>query len=57
MQKFEYRYSLAECTVSSGADHSERSENKNGTKNFWGLTYSQIGIVRAKRSSASLYHV
>ena len=35
MQKIEYRCSLAECTVSSGADHSERSENKNGTKKFW----------------------
>ena len=31
----EYRCSLAECTVSSGADRSERSEDKNGTKNFW----------------------
>ena len=50
MQKFEYRCSLAECTVSlgaivrskaeistvsSGADRSERSEDKNGKKNFW----------------------
>ena len=35
MQKIEYHCSLAECTVSFGADHSERSENKNGMKNFW----------------------
>ena len=32
MQKFEYRCSLAECTISFGADHSERSEDKNGSK-------------------------
>ena len=30
----EYRCSLAECTVSSRADRSERSEDKNGTKKF-----------------------
>ena len=30
-----YRCSLAECTVSSGADRSERSEDKKGTKKFW----------------------
>ena len=49
MQKFEYRCSLAECTVSMGAivrseakistvslgaDRSERSEDKKGEKNF-----------------------
>ena len=49
MQKFAYRCSLAECTVSlgaivrseakistvsSGADRSERSEDKKGEKNF-----------------------
>ena len=32
-----YRCSLAECTVSFGADRSERSEDKNGTKNFWNI--------------------
>ena len=37
MQKFEYLCSLAECTVSFGANHSERSENKNDTKNFWNV--------------------
>ena len=35
MQKIEYRCSLAECTISSGADRSEQSEDKNGTKKFW----------------------
>ena len=39
MQKIEYRCSLAECTVSSGADRSERSEDKKGTKNFWQATF------------------
>ncbi len=37
MKKIECRCSLAECTVSSGADRSERSENKKGTKNFWNV--------------------
>ena len=32
MQKIEHRCSLAECTISFGADRSERSEDKNGTK-------------------------
>ena len=35
MQKIEHRCSLAECTISFGADRSERSEDKNGTKKFW----------------------
>ena len=32
-----YRCSLAECTVSFGADRSERSEDKKGEKNFWNV--------------------
>ena len=28
-------FCLAACTVSFGADRSERSEDKKGTKNFW----------------------
>ena len=34
-----YRCSLAECTVSSGADRSERSEDKKDTKIF---SYNKI---------------
>ena len=37
MQKFEYRCSLEECTVSLEADRSERSEDKKGRRIF-GIT-------------------
>ena len=39
MQKFEYRSSLSEFTVSLGAI--VRSEAKNGEKNFWNVQIVQ----------------
>ena len=51
-----YRCSLAECTVSSGADRSERSEDKKGEKNYLFLqTVKKMGTIIILRQLSVLY--